>query len=114
MRVTLVDRKNYFAHNLSPFCVLSRQHSLSKNPDHDCKLGMAPLAKLLKSSQSRFVHANLLDIDPVANLVILQPMEAGSDPQPMKYDYVVFALGSRYGMPGKVFSSISLSFLDHS
>ena len=87
--MTVIDRKSFllFVPNI-PLEALE-----GRDPTHDLQL---PLVPILKKDRTRFIQAEILQIDPDSKTVTILPNERlGSAHERLSYDYLVVALGNR-------------------
>lgn len=87
--VTVVDKRSYLL--FIPNILMEILEN--KNPDSSMQL---PLAPVLDKDETRFIQAEVLDIDVESKKVTIQPTERpGTTTDVLTYDYLVIALGNR-------------------
>ena len=90
VKLTLLSKTNYFYHNVA-------------SPRAICEANLADdiclrLDKIVKGKNRQFIHGSVVSIDPATNQLNYTKQDSDEN-QTIKFDYLVFGLGSSYVSP---------------
>jgi NADH dehydrogenase FAD-containing subunit len=90
VKITLLSKTNYFYHNVA-------------SPRAICDINLAEdiclrLDKIIKGENRQFIHGSVVSIDPATNQLNYTKQDSNENLS-IKFDYLVFGLGSSYVSP---------------
>lgn len=90
MKITLISKTDYFYHNVA-------------SPRAICEASLAgdiclKLDRVVKGENRQFIHGSVTSLDPATNTLNYSTQD-NNENKSIKFDYLVFALGSNYSSP---------------